>query len=356
MSRALDLAREGLGRVAPNPSVGCVLVKDDLVIAEARTADGGRPHAESLALELAGPAAMGATAYVTLEPCVGDDHSCSMKLVDAGIIRVVIGCRDENPQIAGKGIDALRRAGLVVKTGCLESECQDLNRGFFLAKTQNRPLVTLKTATSLDSKIATSSGDSRWITGDESRRFVHGLRATHDAILTGIGTVLADDPELTTRIDSFQHESVRIVLDSSLRMSPSARMLKIKISKDILVFANENANAQKESALADAGVTVIRAPQAGDGKIDPGFVLHTLAARGITRLMVEAGQGVLTSFLHSGLWDDLYIMRAPIILGADGRDAFGAMGISKLAAAIRPHLISREALGPDFVERYARVS
>ena len=348
MSRALTLAEQGLGRVAPNPSVGCVIVREDKIIAEARTADGGRPHAEALALISAGDHARSATAYISLEPC----ESCAGKLVAAGIAKAVIGCRDQNPSINGKGIAALRAAGMEVEEGCLQTECADLNRGFFLTRVEGRPLITLKTATSLDSKIATASGESKWITGEDARAYSHVLRSRHDAILTGIGTVLADDPELTTRIDGVDHKSVRIVLDNGLRIPSSARMLNTKDCGEIIVFTNENSDAGKIDELEKAGVTIIRTPE----KIEPAFVLETLAARGITRLMVEAGQGVLTSFLKSRLWDDLYIMRAPLLLGADGRDAFGPLGLDYLGQSPRLTLISREPCGTDLVEYYRRTA
>ncbi len=355
MKHALELAQEGLGRVAPNPSVGCVLVKNNTILAGARTSDGGRPHGEANALDIAGSKACGATAYVTLEPCWHPDcPSCSSKLIDAGVVRVVVGCLDENPLIHGKGIAALRSAGILVEIGCLEPECREINRGFFLSKTEGRPLITLKTAMSLDSKIATSSGQSRWITADESRCFVHGLRASHDAILTGIGTVLADDPELTTRIDGVTHKAVRVVLDSSLRMPVTAKMLKIKNERDLFVFTNENADTPKAVQLKEAGAHVVSSPIGLNGKIELGFVLNTLAKNGITRLMVEGGQKILTSFVQSGLWDDLYILRAPMILGADGYDAFGAMEISALSCAVRPVFVSRHTLGPDLAELYKR--
>lgn len=346
MSRALALAERGLGRVAPNPSVGCVLIRGGEILAEARTADGGRPHAEGVALGLAGEQARGATAYITLEPC----ETCAGKLIAAGIAKAVIGCRDRNPSVNGRGIAALRAAGLEVEEGCWESECADLNRGFFLSRVAGRPLVTLKTATSLDSKIAVGSGESKWITGDETRARVHHLRAKHDAVLTGIGTILADDPELTTRIDGVDHKSLRIILDTHLRFPLSARMLNTKNLGEIVVFTNENSDARKMDELEKAQVRIVRTP----GKIEPAFVLETLAARGITRLMVESGQGVLTAFLASGLWDDLYIMRAPVILGADGRDAFGPLGLSSLKTAPRLTLLSREPCGADLVEHYRR--
>lgn len=355
MSRALDLARDGLGRTAPNPAVGCVIVRDGRITGEGRTADGGRPHAEAVALGLAGGAAQGADIYVSLEPCFHTDRpSCASRLIESGVRRVVIGCLDENPAIRGHGVAALKAAGIEVEAGLLEDECRQLNRGFFLAKTQSRPLVTLKTAISLDAKIATSAGESRWITGAESRAFVHRLRASHDAILTGIGTVLADDPELTSRTGDRPHRSVRVILDSCLRLRPDARIMKTKDAGDIVVFASENADPDRLEILRAAGADVVPASRDADGGLALPPVLQSLAARGITRLMVEAGQGVLTSFLRAGLWDDLYIMRAPVVIGRDGRDAFGPLGLAKLNDAIRPRLAERFECGTDLCELYRR--
>lgn len=346
MARALELARAGLGRVAPNPSVGCVLVKDGEVIAEARTSDGGHPHAEAAALEKAGEKAKACVAYVTLEPCFKEAGvCCSNLLIKFGVSKVIVGCLDENPAIRGKGVAALERAGISVEVGCLEEECRELNKGFFLSKTNARPLVTLKIALSLDGKIATRTGHSQWITGEEARRRVHEMRSTHDAILTGIGTVLADDPQLTARIEGVNHTIRRCVLDTDGRMPVSARMLSDKAGP-VTVFSGRNGGN-----LPD--VEVVTTPVCLNGTLDLNFVLAHLAEKGVTRLMVEAGQGVFTSFLKSGLWDHLYIMRASVIVGADGVDAFGGLDTDTLDAALRPVLVSREALGPDLLEIYA---
>lgn len=345
MRRALELAREGLGRVAPNPSVGCIIVQGGDVIAETRTQDGGRPHAEDEALRIAGERAKGATVYVTLEPCFKEDApSCSDRLIKAGVARVVIGCRDENPAIAGKGVAAMKKAGITVIEGIHEEECRDLNKGFFLTQTARRPLVTLKIAVSLDGKIATRTGHSQWITGAEARNRVHWLRARHDAILTGIGTVLADDPHMTTRLLGVDHTLRRVVLDTHGRMPPDARMLNDGAGT-VTVFT-ENPQESLQNAV------VVPSPLSPKGKISLPFALAHLAETGVTRLLVEAGQGVFTSFLTAGLWDHLYIMRAPVVIGTDGRDAFGKLGVKHLDAALRPVLQSREVLGDDLLEIY----
>lgn len=349
MRRALALAETGLGRVAPNPSVGCVFVKNGAVMGEGRTQDGGRPHAESVALEQAGDGAKGATAYVTLEPCFHDDRpSCSSKLIEAGVAKVVVGCRDQNPAIMGRGILALKQAGIEVVDGVMAEECAAINQGFFLSKNAGRPFVTLKIATSLDSKIATGTGQSQWITGEDSRRRVHETRARHDAILTGIGTILSDDPELTTRLPEHEHKSLKIILDTTFRIRKKSRVLAGSNQNDAIVFVSHpHAHNSLQNGL------IVGADLDGAGKISIPFVLKALAARGITRLMVEAGQGVFTSFLQSGLWDELHLYRAPIVIGADGKDAFGALGVSGLDDAPRLKLLSQEKLGVDILEKYA---
>lgn len=353
MRLALDLAEEGLGRVSPNPSVGCIIVKDGEIIGRGRTQDGGRPHAERVALDQAGAKVEGATAYVSLEPCFHEDKvSCSSSLIEAKVAKVVIACRDLNPAISGKGIAALEKAGIEVVKTCLEEEALNLNKGFFFSKLKNRPLVTLKIATSLDSKIATSSGESQWITGDESRAEVHNMRSRHDAILTGINTVLADDPSLTTRVGGLHHASRRVILDTYLRVPVSAKMFQTKDQGDIYIVTAPGTDPVKRSVLEKAGAKILEVPISPDGMLSLVVILKLLAEEGVTRLMVEAGQGVFTSFLKSGLWDYLHLFRAPVILGAGGKDAFGPLGIAGLDAALRPKLLSRHLTGDDLLEIY----
>lgn len=350
MTYALELAEAGLGRVAPNPSVGCVIVKGGKIIGEGRTQDGGRPHAEAVALEQAGAAAKGADVYVTLEPCFKDEtSSCSSKLIESGVARVIIGCRDENPAIHGRGVAALKTAGIEVIEGMMEKDCADLNRGFFLSKNAGRPFVTLKIATSLDSKIATHTGQSQWITGAESRARVHETRARHDAILTGIGTVLSDDPQLTARVPGITHNARKVVLDTTFRIPEKCRILADSGPNEVLIFTSYD----HTDNYTPHG-KIIGSDLDPEGKISVRFVLKYLADMGVTRLMVEAGQGVFTSFLRSGLWDEMHLYRAPIIIGGDGRDALGAIGVGNLNDAPRLELRSQEKLGADILEIYAQ--
>jgi diaminohydroxyphosphoribosylaminopyrimidine deaminase/5-amino-6-(5-phosphoribosylamino)uracil reductase len=229
MRAALALARRGLGETAPNPSVGCVIVKEGLVVGRGRTGTGGRPHAEVSALATASTAARGATAYVTLEPCnhTGKTGPCTEALIEAGIERVVVGAVDPNPKVNGAGVARLRAAGIEVVTGVLARDCAAVISGFAMVMAQGRPLIRLKLASTLDGKIATASGASQWLTGESSRRAAHAMRGRHDAVMVGVGTVLADDPELTCRIEGFSAAPlVRIVVDSHLRTPLMSKLLR----------------------------------------------------------------------------------------------------------------------------------
>lgn len=347
MRHALALAARALGTTAPNPAVGCVIVSaDGRVVGRGVTQTGGRPHAETMALAQAGEAAQGATAYVTLEPCAhqGETPPCARSLVDAGIARVVAAMEDPDPRVSGKGIAMLWDAGVQVASGTLEKEAAALNAGFVLRVTENRPLVTLKIAQSLDGKTATVSGQSKWITGPEARRFGHLLRARHDAILVGIETALADDPELTCRIPGLEDRSpARIVLDTRLRLKPDSRLARSAVPT--LVFT-------VVSGALD-GVEVVRVARDARGRPDVGAVLNELARRGITRLLVEGGAGVHASFLDRGLADRLEVFRAPLVLGASGRNAIDALAALDLDEAARFVSLGKRALGADLLESFA---
>ena len=358
MAEALRLAETGLGRVAPNPSVGCIIVKNGEVIAAARTADGGRPHAEQIALEQADEEARGATVYVTLEPCChhGRTLPCTDHLIAAQVKKVVIACIDEDKRVSGQGIKALKEAGIDVVTGVLEKEAQALNEGFFKRIRNYRPMVTLKMATSLDSKIATAAGESQWITGEEARASVHATRAQHDAILTGVNTVLADNPFLTTRIEGVEHPALRIILDTQLRFPLKSRMAETLSDGDIWIFTSPNCDKDKKAALEEEGLHVFEIDLSTNGKVSIPFVLEFLAEKGVTRLLVEAGQGVFTSFLKLKVWDYLHLYRAPILIGHGGLDAFGDLELQGLGNAPKLELLSREEIGRDSLEIYKRLA
>lgn len=348
MRHALVLAERALGTTAPNPAVGCVIVKDERVVGRGWTQPGGRPHAEAVALAQAGGGAHGATAYVTLEPCAhqGQTPPCANALIEAGITRVVVAVEDPDPRVSGKGIAMLWDAGVEVVNGLLEREAALLNQGFFLRVKESRPLVTLKIAASLDGKTATVSGQSKWITGPEARRHGHLLRAKHDAILVGVETALADDPELTCRIAGLEDRSpLRVVLDTRLRLPETSKLVKTAQQTPTLVFT------AVDGRLGDA--QVVRAARDARGRPDVGAVLKELARRGITRLLVEGGASVHAAFLDRALADRLEVFRAPLALGASGKSAIDALAAFDLDEASRFVSLGRQTLGEDLLESFA---
>lgn len=356
MWAALGLARRGLGNVWPNPAVGCVIVKDGRVVARGWTQPGGRPHAETEALARAGEAARGGTAYVTLEPCChwGRTPPCADALIAAGLRRVVVGVEDPDPRVAGGGVARLRHAELTVDVGLCEAEAAEVNAGFFSRVRLGRPLVTLKLATSLDGRIATASGESRWITGPAARDRTHRLRAEHDAILVGTGTALADDPQLTCRLPGLEHRSpVRIVLDRQLRLPLSARLIAEARQVPTWLITPLSGDPGKQQQLRGAGVEIIDgAPDAG-GQLDLAAALRRLGERGLTRLLVEGGGRLAAALLRAGLVDRLVWLHAPLLLGGDGVPAVGTLGYGALDAAPRFDLLSTEIIGADVLTTFA---
>jgi diaminohydroxyphosphoribosylaminopyrimidine deaminase/5-amino-6-(5-phosphoribosylamino)uracil reductase len=357
MRAALALARRSLGRTWPNPAVGCVIVKDGRVIARGRTQDGGRPHAEVDALNQAGEAARGATAYVTLEPCshFGKSPPCADALVRAGVAKVVSAMEDPNPQVNGQGHARLRQAGIVVEVGEGAAEAAEINAGFLLRVKEGRPLFHLKLASSLDGRIATASGESRWITGEAARADGQRLRATHDAILIGAATARADDPELTCRLPGLAPRSpLRIVLDSQARLSPDSRLAATARQVPVWVLCTPAAPAASRDALHRAGVEVVEVAAAGDGRIDVATAARMLGERGLTRVLVEGGGEIAAAFLKAGLIDRISSYRAGLVLGGDGRSAVAELRFNRLDFAPRFRLVSARPVGGDTLESWAR--
>lgn len=354
MNAALALARRGLGNVAPNPAVGCLIVKGDVVLGRGRTQPGGRPHAEPEALKQAGECAKGATAYVTLEPCAhhGVTPPCTEALVAAGINRVVIAASDSDERVSGKGEQMLRNAGIDVMEGVLAGEARELNCGFFNKIEQGRPSFTLKVASTLDGRIATETGDSKWITGSTARRYGHMLRAQHDAILVGVNTVLADDPDLSCRIEGLEDQSpIRIVLDSSLKTPEGARILKGCDSVPTWVVANKKAVApEKAEKLEKNGVRILKV----EDTRDISDVAKRLAEEGLTRVLVEGGGAVHASFLNNNLCDTLHVFSAPKVIGSNGLAAVGDLGLAQLANAPHLRLVNSKQLGEDLLATYKK--
>ena len=351
MGAALALARRGVGNTWPNPSVGCVIVRNGQVVGRGTTAPGGRPHAEPQALAMAGDLARGATAYVSLEPCCfqGRTPPCTDALIAAGITRVVVALRDPDPRVNGAGIERLRAAGIDVSEGVLAADASEVAEGLISRITRNRPFVTLKLASTLDGRIATRTGESQWITGPESRRAAHGLRGRHDAVLVGIGTVLADDPDLTCRIDGYKSvPMVRVVADSHLRIPLTSRLVRSAADHPVWLLAREDADRARHAALVDLGCTVIDLAPAEPG-IDLLAGLQTLAGRGITRVLAEGGAGLAAALLRADLVDRIAWFHAPSVLGGDGLAAVAGWGVETLAAMRRFRRVRAIETGDDML-------
>jgi diaminohydroxyphosphoribosylaminopyrimidine deaminase / 5-amino-6-(5-phosphoribosylamino)uracil reductase len=317
MKQALRLAVRGRGQTSPNPMVGAVVVRNDQVVGSGYHEHVGGPHAEVNALRKAGTAATGATLYVTLEPCnhFGRTPPCTEAIFSAGVRRVVVGMMDPNPRVEGGGASLLRHRGLEVDTGTLETPCRQINQAFIKHSTTGLPLVTIKVAATLDGRIATRSGDSRWITNERSRRYVHQLRYASDAILVGIETALHDDPRLTARSRKKPacRQPFRIVLDSRLRLPLESTLVRTAREIPVWVACTTYASETAENALKAAGVSVLRLPDE-EGRIPLRDLLHEIGRRGVTSLLVEGGGRVVGSFLDTGLADEFHFFYAPKIL------------------------------------------
>jgi diaminohydroxyphosphoribosylaminopyrimidine deaminase/5-amino-6-(5-phosphoribosylamino)uracil reductase len=334
MRRALRIARKGEGQVSPNPMVGAVIVREGRIIAEGYHRCCGANHAEINALQAAREPVKGATLYVTLEPCAhhGRTPPCVEALIACRIGRVVIGTMDPNPLVCGKGIKALRRKGIETTVGVLEEACLRLNEGFFKFIRTGIPFVTVKFAQTLDGRIATSEGHSRWISSPASLRFAHRLRATHDAILVGAGTALKDDPELTCRLVPGK-TPLRIVVDSRLRIPPESRLFSAGTGERGIIATTERAPERRRRLFEKRGIELLTLESDRNGQVDLGGLLSVLGQRGITSLLVEGGAALITSFLKGGLADRLIVVIAPKITG-EGINAIGDLGIRRMDDAL----------------------
>jgi len=370
MTQALRLAARGLRSTTPNPRVGCVLVKDGLVIGEGWHEKAGGPHAEAAALKKvdAGGTASGATAYVTLEPCShhGRTPPCADALIAAGITRVVAAMQDPNPLVAGQGFARLRAAGIQVEQGLLESEAHELNMGFVSRMTRGRPWVRIKLAISLDGKTALANGQSQWITSPDARRDVHAWRARSCAMLTGIGTVREDNPRLTVRDVDAPRQPLRVVVDSRLEIPEDAAILEGACLIACATIIQDNNHGPrpptkdgtrepclfhaKAERLARRGADLIALPNA-QGKVDLPALLTELGRRGINEVMVEAGAKLNASLLREGLVDELLIYQAPMILGDTARGMFALDELSHLGEARHLEIVERRPVGVDFFIR-----
>ncbi len=356
MARALRLAERGLYTTDPNPRVGCVLVSDGAVVGEGWHRKAGEAHAERRALAQAGEAARGATAYVTLEPCShhGRTPPCTEGLIEAGVARVVAAMADPNPLVVGQGLERLRAAGVDTAVGLLAEDAEALNPGFLKRMRRGRPYVRCKLAMSLDGRTAMASGESQWITGEAARRDVQYLRARSSAVVTGVGSVLADDPSMNVRLAvdalpgvgdaDYLRQPLRVVLDTRLRTPPRARLLKVP--GETLILCGEEAAIAAEQALHAAGAEVLRLPQLG-GRIDLRAMLHALAERAVNEVLIESGAVLAGSALSAGLVDELIVYVAPQLMGQAARGLVDLPGVERLADRIELSFHELRRIGPD---------
>ena len=350
MTLACEEAGKALGRTAPNPAVGCVIVRDGEIAGVGSTRPAGGPHAEVVALRDAADRARGATAYVTLEPCChhGKTGPCTEALIEAGIARVVTGCKDPNPLVSGGGVAELRRRGVEVRTGVRRAAAESIIQGFTHWMKTKTPRVTVKLATSMDGRIAARGGESKWISSADSRRRVHEMRARSDSILVGAGTVLADDPLLTVR-DADGADPLRVVLDSRLEIPPDSRVVKGEGGCLLFASACEPETAGTRRSLEAAGAEIIDLPSDERGLSMWRAVLSELGRRGHHELLVEGGASVATSALKAGVVNELAVFYNPRLIGADGVPMIGSLGVLSPAEALTPASSRWSRCGPDLL-------
>ncbi|MBI5286936.1 MAG: bifunctional diaminohydroxyphosphoribosylaminopyrimidine deaminase/5-amino-6-(5-phosphoribosylamino)uracil reductase RibD [Deltaproteobacteria bacterium] len=353
MEIALGLAERGKGMTSPNPLVGAVVVKGGKVVGKGYHKRAGLPHAEAVALRDAGSRAKGATLYINLEPCdhYGRTPPCTSGIIKAGIKMVVIGMMDPNPLVSGKGIKRLREAGVEVQTSLLRDRCKRLNEVYIKYITTRRPFVTLKMATTLDGRIATASGESKWITGRTSRRYVHRMRGEVDAVMVGVGTVLKDDPLLTTRLVKGKNPH-RVVVDKVLRIPLKARVFNPSPGMRLFLATTIKASKTKVKRVMEMGAEVL-VLRGEDGGVYLDGLMVELGKRGVTNLLIEGGARLATSAMRSGIVDKVVLFYSPMFLGRDGIPIFNSMGIKGLKDTIKLKDVEVKRVGQDFlVEGY----
>lgn len=357
MVLAIGLGARGLGRVWPNPAVGCVIVQAGRIVGRGWTQPGGRPHAETMALAQAGSAARGATAYVSLEPCAhqGKTPPCAGALIAAGVARVVSALEDPDPRVAGRGHQMLRDAGTKVETGLMQAEARNLQRGFLSRIRHGRPMLTLKLATSLDGRIATASGESRWITGPEARHLVHLMRLQHDAVMIGAGTARADDPQLTVRGLGPVAQPLRIVAARTLDLPRDGALARTARETPLWLLHGPTAPADRRGIWAGLGATLIEVPEVA-GRLDMVAAFAALGQAGLTRVFCEGGGQLAAALMATGLVDDLALFTAGLALGADGRPGVGPLRLPHLADATRFTLGDSRRVGADLYSLWTNPS
>jgi len=348
MKRALQLARKGIGRTAPNPAVGCVVVKDGVIVGEGWHKKAGTPHAEVHALSQAGELARGADLYVTLEPCshFGKTPPCADAVVAAGLSRVFVGMVDPNPLVSGRGVAKLQNSGIEVASGLLEIECRQLNLPFIKQVTTGLPFVTMKSAMTLDGKTAALSGDSRWITSESSRKLVHRLRAGVDAVMTGSGTLLADDPQLTVRM-ARGRSPLRIVVDSTLQTPVNCRLMS-EAAKVPVLIATLSSDPEKVAALISKGAEVLICREKGGG-VDLVDLMARLGKRGIQSILLEGGERLCGEMLRQRLVDRFLFFFAPKVLGGEGKGLFAGIGAALMKDSLPLAINKVSRVGGDIL-------
>ena len=350
MRQALRLARRGMGKTSPNPAVGCVIVKDGAIVGEGWHKKAGTPHAEIHALAQAGNRACGADVYVTLEPCShhGRTPPCAEALIEARVASVLIGMRDPNPLVSGRGMEMLRSAGIQVRCGILESECIRINEPFIKHVTSGMPFVVLKSAMTLDGKTATSTGESKWITNEKSRKYVHKLRSMLDAVMVGVGTVLADDPHLTCRLAGRNRNPERIIVDSRLRTPLDSNVLSRGLTGKTIIATIEK-NPSLFSRYEERGAQVMVCSER-EGRVELEDMLQRLGSLGIQSILLEGGSSLASSALHDGLIDKFLLFYAPKLLGGeDGFGLFAGKGVDRMDCAVQVKNISARHFGDDIM-------
>ncbi len=348
MKIALREARRGIGATSPNPRVGAVLVKGDKILAKGFHHTFGAPHAEVECFsKVDDDATEGATLYVSLEPCCheGKTPPCTWAIKKTGVERVVYGMVDPNPKVNGKGIEELREAGIEVDGPVMENEAVEINRGYFKYIRTGQPWVTIKFAQSLDGRIAAATGHSRWISGEESLKLAHQLRAEHDGNLVGINTALQDDPQLTVRLVK-GHNPYRIIIDPNLKLKPDAKVFDAE-PKPVYIATQPYPSPERADKLSDRGAEFIWLPPGENGALDLGQLLDELGRRGIHYLLVEGGGGVLSRFIQNQLFDEMVVVTAPLLIGGDGIPSVASLDIQKVSESRKLEIFKRKVYGDD---------
>ncbi|MFK7764495.1 MAG: bifunctional diaminohydroxyphosphoribosylaminopyrimidine deaminase/5-amino-6-(5-phosphoribosylamino)uracil reductase RibD [Roseobacter sp.] len=357
MALALSLGQRGQGRVWPNPAVGCVIVRAGRVVGRGWTQPGGRPHAETHALAQAGDLARGADVYVTLEPCAhhGKTPPCAEALIAAGVARVFIAVADPDARVNGAGRAMLEAAGIKVETGLLKSMAQSDHAGFLSRIERDRPFVTLKLASSMDGRIATGTGESKWITGPDARRCVHAMRARHDAVMVGGGTARADDPSLTVRDLGTTWQPARVVTSRRLDVPLMSVLARTAREVPVILCHGQDADSSLINTWRDLGAELVSC-QAKGSHLDAADVLRQLARRGLTRIFCEGGSALAASLIEADLVDELVVFIAGLAIGAEGLPSVGALGLSKLDQAPRYKLQRAQNIGADVMHVWSRAA